>query len=168
MLHADVTKRTSDKANYNTEYKQLLTQLGNLKAEQFNGVNLFGLTTANVGCVEDGSKSVTLQTITVASMIGKISKGSLASLGVSIITTAIQTLATSRATNGALSNRLQYAADMLAINKVNLEAANGRILDTDIAAESTQFAKMQILSQANSAMLSQANALPQAALRLIG
>ena len=168
MLNEDVTKSASDKANYNTEYLQLLKQLGNLKGEQFNGVNLFGLAAAAVACVEDGTKSVTLSTITVASLIGNISKASIGALGVTDITTAIQTLATNRATNGALSNRLQYAADMLSINKVNLEAANGRILDTDIASESTQFAKMQILSQANSAMLSQANALPQAALRLIG
>ena len=167
MLSEDVTKSTSDKSNYNTEYTQLIKQLNNLKGEQFNSVNLFGLAAANVGCVEDGSKSVTLTTITVASLIAGISKATIGALAVSDITTAIQTLATNRATNGALSNRLQYAADMLAINKVNLEAANGRILDTDIASESTQFAKMQILSQANSAMLSQANALPQAALRLI-
>lgn len=168
MLNEDVTKSASDKSNYNTEYTQLIKQLNNLKGEQFNGVNLFGLASAAVGCVEDGTKSVTLDTITVASLIAGISKATIGALAVTDITGAIQTLATNRATNGALSNRLQYAADMLAINKVNLEAANGRILDTDIAAESTQFAKMQILSQANSAMLSQANALPQAALRLIG
>ena len=56
---------------------------------------------------------------------------------------------------------------MLSINKVNLEAANSRIIDTDVANESTQFSKLQILSQANSAMLMQANVLPQTALRLI-
>ena len=166
MLNEDVTKSATDKANYNTEYLQLLSQLNNLKAEKFNNVNLFG-TSGAVKCVEDGSQSVTLTAVTVASAIGGISAASLGAVGVAAITTSIQTLATARATNGALSNRLQYAADMLSINKVNLEAANGRILDTDIAAESTQFAKMQILSQANSAMLSQANALPQAALRLI-
>lgn len=167
MLNEDVTKSATDKANYNTEYLQLLKQLDNLKGEQFNGVNLFGLDASAVKCVEDGTKAVTLPSITVASAIGGISAASLGAVGVAAITTSIQTLATARATNGALSNRLQYAADMLSINKVNLEAANGRILDTDIAAESTQFAKMQILSQANSAMLAQANSLPQAALRLL-
>ena len=93
---------------------------------------------------------------------------SLGALSLTDIKTAISNIATQRATNGAQSNRLQFAADMLAINKVNLEAANGRIMDTDVASESTEFAKLQILSQANSAMLAQANALPQAALRLIG
>ena len=166
MLNEDVTKSATDKANYNTEYLQLLTQLNNLKAEKFNNVNLFG-TSGAVKCVEDGSQAVTLTAVTVASAIGGISAASLGAVGIAAITTSIQTLATARATNGALSNRLQYAADMLSINKVNLEAANGRILDTDIAAESTQFAKMQILSQANSAMLAQANSLPQAALRLL-
>lgn len=166
MLSEDPTKAESDKANYSTEYTQLLTQLNNLKAEKFNNVNLFG-TAASVKCVEDGSQVVTLTAITVVSAIAKISANSLSSVTSDNATSAIQTLATARAVNGALSNRLQYASDMLSINKVNLEAANGRILDTDIASESTQFAKMQILAQANSAMLAQANALPQAALRLI-
>ena len=166
MLSEDSTKAATDKANYNTEYLQLKTQLANLKAEKFNNVNLFG-TAAAVKCVEDGSQAITLTAITVVSAIGAVSAASLGAVTAANTTTALQTLATARATNGALSNRLQYAADMLSINKVNLEAANGRILDTDIASESTQFAKMQILAQANSAMLAQANALPQAALRLL-
>lgn len=166
MMSEDPTKATSDKDNYNTEYLQLLTQLNNLKAEKFNNVNLFG-TSASVKCVEDGSQSVTLSAITVVSAIGKVSEATLGAVTTANATSAIQTLATARATNGALSNRLQYASDMLSINKVNLEAANGRIMDTDFASESTQYAKMQILAQANSAMLAQANTLPQAALGLI-
>ena len=115
------------------------------------------------GITEDGGQTVALTTITLPT----VAAASLGVLTVSDITTAISTVATDRAINGASSNRLQYALDMLSINKVNLEAANGRILDADIASESTEFAKLQILSQANSAMLSQANTLPQAALRLI-
>ena len=164
MLHQDITKNDTDKSNYNTEYTQLQSQLANLRLELFNGVTLFK--SASPGAVvitEDGGQKVTLTGI----VLTVITAGSLASLSVSRITNAIAAVATKRATNGASSNRLQYALDMLAINKVNLEAANGRILDADIASESTEFAKLQILSQANSAMLSQANMLPQAALRLI-
>ena len=163
MLHQDITKSASDKSNYNTEFLQLKAQLTNLSSEKFNNVNLFGTALSAVAITEDGSQSVTLSTITLPT----VSAASLGALTVAGITTAISTVATKRAVNGASSNRLQYALDMLSINKVNLEAANGRILDADIASESTEFAKLQILSQANSAMLSQANTLPQAALRLI-
>lgn len=169
MLHSDVTKSASDKANYNTEFSQLKLQLTNLRNEKFNSVTLFGRGFTGVVLTEDGVQTLTLVTAGMATVITRIgSAATLGSLALSTITTAIQNLATRRATNGAQTNRLQYAIDMLTINKVNLEAANGRILDADIAAESTQFAKMQILSQANSAMLLQANTLPQAALRLIG
>ena len=170
MLHQDVTKSSADKANYNTEFKQLQGQLENLKAETFNGVNLFGASLAAVAITEDGGQSVQLTKISMANILTNVCKSStsLGALSLTDIKTAISNIATQRATNGAQSNRLQFAADMLAINKVNLEAANGRIMDTDVASESTEFAKLQILSQANSAMLAQANALPQAALRLIG
>ena len=164
MLNQDITKSASDKANYNTEYLQLKAQLGNLAAETFNNVALFGASPGAVAITEDGGQSVTLTAIAVT----VVAAASIGALTVTVITNAISSVATKRATNGASSNRLQYALDMLGINKVNLEAANGRILDADIASESTEFAKLQILSQANSAMLSQANLLPQAALRLIG
>ena len=168
MLHQDITKAASDKANYTTEFLQLKAQLDNLKEEKFNNVNLFGTSLAAVAITEDGGQTVALTKLTLATnVIAKVSKASLANVNLSDVTAAISNVATYRATNGASSNRLQYALDMLGINKVNLEAANGRILDADIASESTEFAKLQILSQANSAMLSQANLLPQAALRLI-
>ena len=169
MLHQDITKNATDKANYDTEFTQLKAQLTNLTNEKFNSVNLFGTSLAAVAITEDGGQTVALTKITLAAIQTSLAAAAtLGALTVNSITTAIQAVATDRAINGASSNRLQYALDMLGINKVNLEAANGRILDADIAAESTEFAKLQILSQANSAMLSQANTLPQAALRLIG
>ena len=163
MLYQDITKNSTDKANYGTEFNQLKAQLTNLAAEKFNSVNLFGATPGSVAITEDGGQTVAIVTIVLTAITASIGTITLGTL-----TSAIASVATKRATNGASSNRLQYALDMLGINKVNLEAANGRILDADIASESTEFAKLQILSQANSAMLSQANTLPQAALRLIG
>ena len=168
MLHQDITKSDSDKGNYDTEFTQLKAQLANLKAEKFNNVNLFGTSLGAVAITEDGGQTVALTKITLAAIVTALNAVTkLGSLTITNVTNYIGNIATYRATNGASSNRLQYALDMLSINKVNLEAANGRILDADIASESTQFAKLQILSQANSAMLSQANLLPQAALRLI-
>jgi flagellin len=86
---------------------------------------------------------------------------------VDYIQTAIQNLATIRANNGAEQSRLTFAADMLAVNKTNLEAANSRILDVDVADESTKLARFNILQQAGTAMLAQANQSTQSILRLI-
>ena len=93
---------------------------------------------------------------------------SLTDLSLSSVTDAIQQVATLRATNGAQQSRLGYAAEVLATNKANLEAANSRIVDVDVASESTQMARYNILVQAGTAMLSQANQSSQSALRLIG
>jgi flagellin len=86
---------------------------------------------------------------------------------VGYIQTAIQNLATLRANNGAEQSRLTFAADMLAVNKTNLESANSRILDVDVADESTKLARYNILQQAGTAMLAQANQSTQSILRLI-
>jgi flagellin len=80
---------------------------------------------------------------------------------------AIQAAATMRANNGAEQSRLSFAQDMLAVNKVNLESANSRIIDVDVAAESSQLARFNILQQAGTAMLAQANQSTQSILRLI-
>ena len=90
-----------------------------------------------------------------------------AAAAISNITLAIQTLAELRATNGSEQVRLTFAADMLAINKTNLEAANGRITDVDIASESANLARLNILQQAGTAMLAQANQANQSVLRLL-
>jgi flagellin len=90
-----------------------------------------------------------------------------AQASVSIIQDAIQNLATLRANNGAEQSRLTFAADMLSINKINLEQANSRIVDVDVAEESSQLARWNILQQAGTAMLAQANQSTQSILRLI-
>lgn len=167
MLHSDVTKSASDRANYDTEFKNLLKQLNVYKAETFNGVTLFGAQLNGIVLNENGSQVLTLAKCTLKTIISNLSVSTLGSLAISTLTTAIQSVATYRATNGAQANRLDFAQDMLAINKVNLEAANSRIIDTDVANETTQFTRLQILSQANAAMLLQANVLPQTALKLI-
>jgi flagellin len=86
---------------------------------------------------------------------------------ISTVDLAIQNLATLRANNGAEQQRMTFAADMLAINKVNLESANSRIADVDIAAESANLARLNILQQAGTAMLAQANMASQSVLRLL-
>ena len=167
-LYNDVTKSSSDKGNYNTEFSHLISQMKSYKNEKFNGVTLFGASLSGVATSEDGSQILTLSKCTITNLIDAIDKSTLGGFSIGSITSSIAQVATLRATNGAQTNRLGFAQDMLSINKVNLEAANSRIMDTDVASESTEFGKLQILAQANSAMLAQANMLPQVALKLIG
>ena len=89
-------------------------------------------------------------------------------LGVSFFVTALENIATLRATNGATTQRLSFSEDHLRLSTTNLEAANSRIMDVDVAAESTNLAKYNILSQASAAMLAQANMAPNTALMLLG
>ena len=171
MLYSDVTKSTDDQANYQSEFAQLQAQLSSFLTEKFNGVDLFkaGGDTVNVITSEDGANTIaitrndlngTFSAITGAANLGAITVGT--------VNTAIQNLAASRAQNGAETNRLQFTSDLLKINRNNLEAASSRISDTDIAMESTRYARYNILSQSGTAMLAQANTTSQIALKLLG
>jgi len=166
-----VTKSSTDKSNYSTEFNQLTSQLTQIQAEAFNGVSMFATSSSNlsVAISEDGSQSVNVAKANLNSAVSTITAATtLSGITVANTSTAINSIATLRATNGAQTNRLQFASDLLVVNKVNLEAANSRIIDTDIAQESTNFAKFNILVQSGAAMLSQANASSQIALRLLG
>ena len=196
QLAADVTKSTTDTALYKTEYNSLQEQIGALLGEQFNGVNLFtsgGVDTdisndsLAVVTSQDGEQSVDISQLDLGAVGGYVGTASGdgadedisidpdtvfgsatgAAAAISNITEAIQTLATLRATNGSEQQRLTFAADMLAVNKTNLEAANGRIMDVDIASESANLARLNILQQAGTAMLAQANQSSQSLLRLL-
>jgi len=91
----------------------------------------------------------------------------LADVSVGVYTQALQNLATLRAENGGSVSRLQFAQESAAQQRTNLEAAKGRIVDVDIATESTTLAKYNILVQASASMLAQANSSPNVALMLL-
>jgi flagellin len=88
-------------------------------------------------------------------------------VSVAVFTQALQNVATLRAENGGSVSRLQFAKESTAAEKTNLESANGRIMDVDIAQESTALAKYNILVQASASMLSQANTTSNVALMLL-
>lgn len=176
VLSEDVTKNDTDKSNYNTEFLQLQQQLSALTEETFNGVSLFqtGSPTLAVATTESGETTVDIKQHDLAVTLtdellpaGGLSLGD-ATLALGDITSAIENVATLRAENGAASNRLTFASEMLTVNKANLEAANSRIMDVDVAEESTRLAKYNILVQAGSSMLQQANSSTQVALKLLG
>jgi len=84
------------------------------------------------------------------------------------LTKAINSLSTTRATLGAIQNRLEFKVQNLDNSAENLAAAESRIRDTDMAKMMTEFTKNSILFQASTAMLAQANAIPQSVLQLLG
>ena len=191
-LAQDVTKSTNDLALYNTELTQLKGQLNLMLSEEFNGISLFSTgavasatgvafdddATLTVVTSHDGNQTVGITQVDLNQIVFDITNtGSASNMDISSTTgaqdavgyiqDAIQDLATIRANNGAEQSRLTFAADMLAVNKTNLEAANSRILDVDVADESTKLARYNILQQAGTAMLAQANQSTQSILRLI-
>jgi flagellin len=94
-------------------------------------------------------------------------KVAISELSIGFFTKALENVATLRATNAAGMARLQLSEDHARLTKANLEAANSRIMDVDVAEESTRFAKYNILTQASAAMLSQANQSSSTALLLL-
>ena len=93
---------------------------------------------------------------------------SILHVAVSQFTAVIEKIADARAENGAEQNRVMQAMELLQTNLTNMEAAHGRIVDTDVAHESTKYARHNVLVQAGAAMTAQANQLTNVALQLIG
>jgi flagellin len=174
-LYQDPTKNSSDQANYDDEFSQLQSELSNLTTESFNGVAMFGTSSFTVDVTDDLSSSsgVTISAQNLASSasgVGALTASAVTSLGnltLSDITNAIQNVATMRANNGAEQSRLGFASTMLTTNSTNLQTAISRISDVDVASETTNLAKWNVLVQAGTSMLSQANQSAQVALKLI-
>jgi flagellin len=173
-LYTDPTKNSDDKANYDSEFTALQDELESLTDEKFNSVDLFGTSGLAVSVSEDGTSStVDISAKDLADTAGAISAltgttvDSLADIDLDDITDAIQDVATYRASNGAEQSRLGFALEVLTVNKANLEAANSRIIDVDVAEESTRLARWNVLVQGGTAMLAQANQSAQTALRLL-
>ena len=167
----DPTKSASDISNYNAEFTALQSQLTELTVSNFNGVPMFmnGGSTLSVSTAADGS---TTQPITQASLYDVTSTITTNASGITSVTTAqiadaLAAVASERAVNGAEASRLTFASQVLSVNATNLTAAVSQITDVDVATESTNLAKDNILVQAGTAMLSQANSSAQTVLKLL-
>jgi flagellin len=125
-------------------------------------LSLNGTSGVNLGGIEN-SNAITSTTIGDDSFITRIRD-----VSVSEIINAIEKLADARAENGAEQNRIMNSINLLQTNVTNLEAAHGRIMDADIALESTRFARYNVLVQASAAMTAQANQMTNIALSLLG
>ena len=174
-LYQDPTKNTSDKANYDDEFTQLQSELTSLSSENFNGVALFGTSSMSVAVTDDlstaGAIKISAQdlasTATGLGVLTGTGVSSLGSIALSDITDALQNVATMRANNGAEQSRLNFAANLLTTNETNLGSAISSISDVDVATETTNLAKWNVLVQAGTSMLTQANQSAQTALKLI-
>ena len=174
-MAGDTSKSSDDKALYNTEFALMKTQLSNLESEQFNGVDLFAVQqTVYTSEALNTNSAVVLASGSVVSNAGAAlnvmataSSATALSGSMSSISADLQGLATRRATNGAYQSALNYAYNNASLGQMNMEAARGRIVDLDIAEESSNFARANILSQAASSMLAQANNSSSSVLQLL-
>jgi flagellin len=154
------------------EVNQLASEISRIgDSASFNGINLLNTTTTvsfQVGANDGQQIGVSL--VDLATTVGT-SYASLTQAGttdISEIDSAITKVSTARATFGAVQNRLDHSLSVSASYQENLTAAESRIRDVDMADEMVSLTKNQILSQAGTAMLSQANQAPQSVLRLLG
>ncbi|MDA1272861.1 MAG: flagellin [Verrucomicrobia bacterium] len=176
VLAQDATKTDSDLSNYSAEFSQLQNYISNISSKTFNGVSLFASTGLAITIDSDaatfGMNSADMNGATSTGVLNaysgiSVSSSTAAFSALENIRTAIQALANMRAQVGANVQRLNLTSEQLTILNENLSAANSRIKDVDVASESTEFARFNILVQSGTAMLAQANALPQSALRLL-
>jgi len=172
ILSQDVTKGDDDRDLYQKEFAKLGAYIDDLGTKDFNGVSLFSGDSLNVTIDSDGNTfsmdGVDLSgTEYTDATGGDVSTTAGAATALTDVKAAIKQLATDRATVGSNIARLNYTNEQLGVLRDNLSAANSRIKDVDVADESTQFARYNILVQAGTAMLAQANATPQSALRLL-
>jgi flagellin len=164
----DTTARTSIQNEVN-QLASEITRIGS--SAQFNGINLLNSTTTvsfQVGA-NDGQQ-IGINLVNLATTVGT-NYSSLSTSGttdISEIDAAITAVSTARASFGAVQNRLDHSLSVAASYQENLTSAESRIRDVDMADEMVALTKNQILSQAGTAMLSQANQAPQSVLRLLG
>ena len=161
---------TTDRANLDTEYQQLSAEITRIAAQtKFNGTAIVGAS-AGAQVFQIGANNgdtLTITTTTVATVAGGLTTSALASTAVAALDTALDTITTQRATYGAMMNRFTFAIKNLEVTGENQSAARGRIMDADFAAETASLARAQILQQAGTAMVAQANQLPQQVLQLL-
>jgi len=187
------TTDSADRAYLNSEFVALRSEIDRIVDNtQWNGRNILdGSAGASTGksavafqIGQDGVKTQTLSTTfgnfsdgtsgKLSGLASKVITGTtiasaidMASKSITEIDVVIGDVSSQRATFGAVSNRLTHAVDNLTNVKTNSEASRSRILDTDYASATSELARTQIIQQAGTAMLAQANALPQTVLALL-
>lgn len=172
---ASGTYKTEDRTNLQAEVTELSAQIDAVIANaEFNGVKLFdgSVTTVTIQAGAEATDAIALTMADLSGLSGAAfdvsgADGTTASATIDAVDTQLEAISTARATLGAGQSRLESAVNSLTNNVTNLSDARSRIQDTDYSAETTALAKAQILSQASTAMLSQANQSQQNVLSLL-
>lgn len=164
---ANGTNGTDDLANLDAEYQELAAEVTRLgTATKFNGTAVFGSAyTFQVGA--DNGDTISVASTAAASIAGSVTSTANASAAIDLIDTALDTTNTARATLGAVQNRFESVISSLQVSVENQSAARSRIMDADFAMETANLTRGQILQQAGTAMLAQANSLPNNVLTLL-
>jgi flagellin len=161
---------TSDRANLDTEYQALSAEITRIAGQtKFNGTAIVGASagaqTFQVGA--NNGDTLTVTTTAVTTVGGGLTTAAAASTALAAIDASLDVITTNRATYGAAMSRFEFAVSNLRISGENQSAARGRIMDADFAAETAELSRSQILQQAGTAMVAQANQLPQQVLQLL-
>jgi flagellin len=161
------TLDSTDQLAITTEVGQLASEIERIgSTAQFNGIYLLNSVqtiTFQVGANQ--GEVISVSTISLGAAVGTFSLGS--TTAIASIDAAINAVAGEDTTFGAVQDRLQYTLSDLSTYEENLTSANANIVDVNMASEMTNFTNLQILQQAGTAVLSQANHLPQAILTLL-
>ena len=161
---------TGDRANLDTEYQQLSARNhpdrdpDQVQRRAIVGAGA-GAQTFQVGA--NNGDTLTVTTVAVTTVGGDITTAANASTALAAIDAKLDVITTNRATYGAAMSRFGFAISNLQITGENQSAARGRIMDADFAAETANLSRAQILQQAGTAMVAQANQLPQTVLALL-
>jgi len=168
------TNSTTQVGYLNTEFQALVTQIGSISSQTtWNGMALLNATSTfsfQSGATSGQTISVVVTSMGTASLgvsTASISSTSAAAASIATLDTAMNSINSQRATIGASINQMAYAADNLTNVSANTTASRSTIMDTDYALATTQLAKNQIIQQAATAMLAQANQQPSAVMALL-
>jgi flagellin len=181
------TNSSDDQDAIAAEVFQIGKEIGDITTQtKFNGNSLFDGSTFSFQVGANDSETITTTAVTLSAAIGAAGTGGVSDLtglsdaaavktaldtgvlaNISTIDNAIKNISTARANYGAVQNRLEHRLNNLATYQENLTASESRIRDVDMAAEMTKFTKLNILQQAGTSMLAQANQAPQGVLSLL-
>jgi flagellin len=171
---ANGTLQDADRTKIDTEFTALKGEVTRIASNTtFNGMNILNSTQTikvQVGADANQTIDISLTNNNAATLLidgNTIGTSAAAQTSVTSVNTAINTLSTNRATLGAVQNRLEHTIKNLDNAAENLQASESRIRDVDMAKEMMSFTKLNILSQAATAMLAQANQAPQGVLQLL-
>ena len=174
---ANATNNTGDRGNLDSEFQQLSAEVTRTIANtRFNGSAILagdaGTSSYQVGANSTDQVAVVTTQLNNATQITNVTGGGITTVGAAStamanIDDALTLVNTQRAMYGAVQNRFEAMIQVLQVNSENTSAAKGRIMDADFAVETSNLSRSQILQQAASAMVAQANAMPQQVLQLL-